>query len=181
MTTAQKLQYLAKSSVRFLFGLGNACPSCGSTVSRVVDSKFVVTRLVRCGQCRLLFRTPTTTRDASRSFYQSEYSQGFTTSVPTESELELLKRQNFSGEKDYTPYIDVLRELNIKPGARIFDFGCSWGYGRWQLEKHGYKVTAFEISMNRGAYAAEKLGISTVTSIEQVTESFDVFFSAHVL
>jgi len=69
----------------------------------------------------------------------------------------------------------------------VFDFGCSWGYGSYQLSDCGYKVTSFEISRSRAAFAAEKLGVNIVEDIKYFLEnqnnknSFDCFFSCHVL
>jgi cyclopropane fatty-acyl-phospholipid synthase-like methyltransferase len=75
----------------------------------------------------------------------------------------------------------VLRQLGLQPGARIFDFGCSWGYGSYQLAKAGYEVTSFEIDRIRGRFAQDKLGVRLVSTMEAVTGQYDCFFSAHVL
>jgi SAM-dependent methyltransferase len=61
------------------------------------------------------------------------------------------------------------------------DFGCSWGYGSYQLQQAGFSVEAFEISRPRANYAREKLGISTVELEDIAPESCDVFLSCHVI
>ena len=115
------------------------------------------------------------------SFYQTRYSQGFTTDTPSPAQLDALKASGFKGtEKDYTQNLAVLRAIGCRPGARLFDYGCSWGYGSWQLVQAGYDVTAFEISVPRADYARIHLGINVQTRPEDVQGPFDAFFSSHV-
>lgn len=177
-----RVRYLSVSARRLLTGQGLACPSCGSVESVVVSRKYIVTALRRCNACHLLFRSPTITPEENQSFYQSVYSQGFTTDTPSLDRLEQLKASRFKGsEKDYSQYLNVLAALGCKPGDLLFDFGCSWGYGSWQFIQAGYSVTAFEISVPRCEYAKTYLGIDAQTRMENVDGPFDVFFSAHVL
>lgn len=117
----------------------------------------------------------------SERFYQATYRQGFTTEMPTDSELARMLHEGFGPERDYGAYADVLDALGCRPGTSIFDFGCSWGYGSLQLLRRGYRVQAFEVSQPRATFARDKLGIDVVPSLEQVRAPFDVFFSAHVL
>jgi 2-polyprenyl-3-methyl-5-hydroxy-6-metoxy-1,4-benzoquinol methylase len=181
MTRAQ-FHYLVVASASWLSGSRTACPSCGTTASDVVARKHLVTELRRCRRCRLLFRSPTLPAEETKEFYQEDYSQGFTTDLPDATALAALTAARFQGtEKDYAPYLQVLEALGVGPGARVFDFGCSWGYGSWQLCEAGYDVQAFEISKPRAAYARERLGVSTHTTPPAPQASFDVFFSAHVL
>lgn len=119
--------------------------------------------------------------DESERFYQAAYRQGFTTEMPSDAELARMLQAGFGPERDYGAYVEVLDALGCRPGTRIFDFGCSWGYGSRQLLQRGYQVQAFEVSQPRGSFAREKLGIDVVSSLEAVRGPFDVFFSAHVL
>jgi len=133
-----------------------------------------------------MFRTPTDDPAGNLSFYENEYTQGFTTDVPSDAALIELKRSNFVGaDTCYRYYISVLTELGLKPGTRVFDYGCSWGYGSYQLAQSGFDVTSFEVAPGRRRYAQEKLGISTVDNMHHVLTDlafqFDCFFSAHVL
>jgi hypothetical protein len=41
--------------------------------------------------------------------------------MPSEESLAGLIKSNFSGEKNWGYYNDVLRRLGLQPGARIFD------------------------------------------------------------
>jgi hypothetical protein len=162
------------------------CPNCGGDKSRIVDRKYLITQLRRCSNCQILFRTPTDDPADNASFYETEYNQGFTTDIPSDDELVQLKKSNFVGhEKDYSYYIRVLTQLGLKPGAKIFDYGCSWGYGSYQFIRAGFDVTSFEVAPTRRRFAHEKLGIATVDDMERAATdlalNFDCFFSAHVL
>jgi 2-polyprenyl-3-methyl-5-hydroxy-6-metoxy-1,4-benzoquinol methylase len=136
-----------------------------------------------------MFRLPADDTKASREFYNNgSYQQGFTTYLPNTTMLERLKATNFRGSpKDYRVYISLLDALGLAPGDSVFDFGCSWGYGAYQLETHGFRVTAHEISATRRAYAADRLGVKFIDELDALVpghplfQSFDCFFSAHVL
>jgi 2-polyprenyl-3-methyl-5-hydroxy-6-metoxy-1,4-benzoquinol methylase len=178
-----KVNYLITCASKLAVKERFHCPSCGSEKAVTLARKYVITSLKRCSLCGLQFRTPTTTSPENEAFYQEDYRQGFTSDTPTDDELQKLIANNFAGsEKDYTNYIKVLAALGGKPGNRLLDFGCSWGYGSWQLQKHGYEVVAFEISKPRCRYAREKLKVAAHDQLDDIKEnSFDIFFSAHVL
>jgi 2-polyprenyl-3-methyl-5-hydroxy-6-metoxy-1,4-benzoquinol methylase len=63
----------------------------------------------------------------------------------------------------------------------LLDFGCAWGYKTWQIKNAGYVVKGFEISKQNSNYARENLGIEAYSSWDQITGTFDIFFSTHVL
>jgi 2-polyprenyl-3-methyl-5-hydroxy-6-metoxy-1,4-benzoquinol methylase len=162
------------------------CPSCGNALSSVVDRKYLITQLRRCGNCQLMFRTPTDDPANNLLFYENEYTQGFTTELPSDAALADMKQSNFAGtEKCYSYYIGVLIQLGMKPGSSIFDYGCSWGYGSYQLSRAGFEVVSFEVAPSRRRYAHEKLGVRTVDDMDRAAidypNHFDCFFSAHVL
>ena len=69
----------------------------------------------------------------------------------------------------------------MKPNAKVLDYGCSWGYGVYQLCTAGYNTVGYEISVPRMRYGIEKLGITGFTDVGKITGDLDVFFSAHVL
>jgi 2-polyprenyl-3-methyl-5-hydroxy-6-metoxy-1,4-benzoquinol methylase len=177
----QKLRYFADSLAKRLGGGARECPSCGFAGSSTVDRKYLVTTLERCQRCQLLFRVPTTSAGASDAFYQSSYRQGFTTDLPSDAALAQYLSHGFPPERNYGAYIAVLSALGCMPGARILDFGCSWGYGTWQLRRAGFRVQGLEVSKGRSRFAREKLGVDVVPSLGDVAAPLDVFFSAHVL
>lgn len=178
----QKFDYLVNSAKKRILGLGAHCPSCGATYATLVAHKYWVTQLRRCEVCKLLFRTPGTSDSENAAFYQKYYKQGFTTDVPSSDELFRLMSIKFSGtEKDYSRFITILETLGIQKDARVFDFGCSWGYGSWQFLQGGYDTESYEISVPRGDFARQKLGCTVHSNPADVRPGFDVFFSSHVL
>lgn len=180
--SSHNFEYFAVSLLKALGRIGFICPSCGCKENEVVSRKFIVTSLRRCAGCRLLFRTPTSTEEEFDRFYQHKYESGFTTKLPTPEILETYLAKNFSGTpKDFNHYIRVMNALGVKPGSRLLDLGCSWGYGAWQFERAGYKVLGLELSQDRAKFAKEKLGVDVVCNSSEIKGSFDIIFSSHVL
>lgn len=181
-----KASYLRRSLMAQFDAARFNCPNCGSADNDVVDRKYGVTQLRRCGACRLLFRTPTDDPADNMSFYENDYAQGFTTDLPEASALAAMMRDGFAGtEKDYSYYLGVLAELGVRPGSALFDFGCSWGYGSFQLSRAGYDVIAYEIAPRRRRYARDKLGLRVLDDMArgaaELAGTFDCFFSSHVI
>ena len=179
-----KVKYLLSSLRKQVVREGFSCPSCGHPESRKVDQKMMVTALRRCLNCRLLFRTPTTSDEENRRFYQREYTENFTM-VPDRQQLEDLLETSFvvSHGRNYniSHYINILNAFGHKTGNRLLDFGCSWGYNSWQLQKAGYQVQGYDISKARSAYAREHLGVDVVCSLEKIQGPFDIFFCVNVI
>ena len=158
-----------------------SCPSCTNVQVRTVRRKFLVTALLECQNCGLRFRVPKDTDTRSRHFYQDDYEQGFTTDVPSDEQLkEMLSCRFKNTVKDYQTYINVLQAISLEPGSTVLDFGCSWGYGSWQLREAGFKVYSYEVSKSRAEFARRKLGCS-ILGDDLVSEPIDCLFSAHVL
>ena len=141
----------------------------------------LVTTLRECPTCRMRFRVPKDNPDRAAEFYQQQYDQGFTTDLPSDQDLQALLAGGFKGtEKDYQPYVSVLKALGLRPGQSILDFGCSWGYGSWQLSKAGFRVQSFEVSKFRANFARTKLGCNVLEDVQN-SGPVDCLFSAHVL
>jgi 2-polyprenyl-3-methyl-5-hydroxy-6-metoxy-1,4-benzoquinol methylase len=159
-----------------------SCPACGSTATSLLRRKALVTALVRCQACCLRFRVPKDSPRENETFYQSQYQQGFTTDCPGADELAKLVHSGFRDtEKSYAAYLNVLNSAGLQPGDAICDFGCSWGYGSWQLMQAGYRVFPYEISRPRARYAEEKLGCHMLPDMDHVPEKMDCLFGAHVI
>ena len=183
----KKSGYFARQAVRRLQRAAG-CPNCGHTGYETHDRKALVTELRDCMRCRLMYRYPTDQLKDSVKFYQEDYQQGFTTDMPGAAALKQLLDIRFAGhEKDYAPLIALIASLGITPSMRLFDFGCSWGYGSWQFTQAGYAVKSFEISRPRARYAREKLSVdviddaTTLKEINKSGEGYDLFFSNHVM
>jgi SAM-dependent methyltransferase len=182
-TPYERVRYFATSLNCVMRGVRLNCPACGADTSEVVERKWFVTALRRCKSCQLMFRTPTPDVEREKKFYAQRYRQGVTTELPSTSRLQELKSENFAAiGKNYDRYIEVIEALGAKSGVRLFDFGCSWGYGSWQFAQRGYVVDAFELPGPRAQYAREQLGVNVVASLGEIeAQSYDFFFSSHVL
>ena len=189
MINTLKFKYLLICLKKFLTKKGLDCPSCKSNENLIVDKKYFITSLKRCENCMLLYRTPTTTIEENKDFYQEEYTQGFTTDCPNDDKLNELISNNFRNtEKDYSKIIEILNILNIKFDTNVptlFDYGCSWGYGSYQLKKI-FNVKSYEISAPRAKYARDKLGVNIINeseldSLKNNDNKLDFFFMSHVL
>ena len=159
------------------------CPNCAFADSVHIQSKYLVAELRQCNRCRIYFRYPLDSNADNFHFYQESYDEpGFTTSLPSDSNLASLIETGFRGtEKDYAGLIKVLNSLGLPKQARIIDFGCSWGFGTWQLQNAGFQTVGYEISKPRAAFAREKMNLSVYDEMSMVEGGFDVFFSSHVL
>ena len=177
---SNKIRYLFWTGAHFI-SADTSCPACGESQSTLVRRKYGVTALYRCPSCEVMFRVPKPNPEKEVKFYQRGYKQGFTTDCPAADELGRLKNTSFAGtEKDYSTYISVIKAAGLEPGISIFDFGCSWGYGSWQLSQAGYRVYSWEVSIPRARYAAEKLECELCPP-GNLKEKVDCFFSAHVI
>ncbi len=177
---AARLEYLWWAAKRCL-GANEQCPACGGGSARLIRRKYLVTSLYECPSCHLRFRVPKETAEGSEFYADETYQQGFTTTLPNHEELQQLVQTRFAGtEKDYARYIVVLRRF-LPPGATIVDFGCSWGYGSWQMREAGFNVISYEIGRRRAQYARERLACTMVDDLRSLDGAIDCFFSAHVI
>ncbi|HEY2595666.1 MAG TPA: methyltransferase domain-containing protein [Chloroflexota bacterium] len=181
MNTSTKARYIAWAARGWL-GADRSCPACGSPRTRLLKRKHLVTALFRCDTCGLMFRMPKGSQLEDQSFYQREYQQGGTTDLPDPSELVELQRLSFAPiGRDYSGYIEVLRALGVPPGATVYDYGASWGYGSWQFAQAGYRVYSYELSQPRARFAEQYLGCQVVADPRAIPERVDCFFASHVL
>ena len=183
----ERIGYFTRQSAQRLAGR-SGCPNCGHDRFELRDRKALVTELRACLHCRLMYRYPVDPPERSVDFYQTDYRQGFTTTMPDDATLAQLIDRRFVGhEKDYAPLVELIARLGIRPGMRVFDFGCSWGFGSWQFARAGYTVTALEISRDRARYARDKLAVDVFDDLAELEAerdlhgTFDLFFSNHVL
>jgi len=181
-TFIEKAQYFRACLRKRVAGQPLRCPSCCAPQSQVVARKYLVSELRSCHACKLLFRYPLDTEQENLTFYQADYSAGFTTDCPSDRELASLLATRFVGhQKDYAHYIRVLQAVGLPAGADLLDYGCSWGYGTWQLQQAGFKVHGFEISKPRARYAREQMRLHVSSDASELRSGYRCFFSAHVL
>ncbi|HMF57489.1 MAG TPA: class I SAM-dependent methyltransferase [Pyrinomonadaceae bacterium] len=172
-----RFNYLLWAMSRYLLA-DKSCPSCSSSETHLIKRKYLVTSLYECASCKLRFRVPKDSQVKNQEFYQDDYTEGFTTELPSDDELSRMLSSSFKGmEKDLSPDLNILKLIGLQPGQSVYDFGCSWGYASWQLRQAGYKVYSFEIGRSRARFAKEKLGCI----FEEPLEPVDCFFSSHVI
>lgn len=161
------------------------CPFCKNDSIELIDRKYIVTRLYKCEKCNLQFRYPTDSSSYNYKFYQDNYEQegGFTTDLPTKEDLTHLLMNNFKNtEKDATIFIEIFESLlgDISK-KKIIDYGCSWGYVSHQFISAHMDVQSYEISLPRANFGIQNLNIDIKTSVHDLSESNDLFFSSHVI
>ncbi len=182
LSRLQRFQYFAWAAGTLWTGRNRCCPACNGTDTSLIKRKYLVTSLWHCASCDLRFRVPKDDPARSADFYQEEYTQGFTTDCPSEAVLASLIATKFAdAEKDFRSYVEVLRAAGLRSGDAILDFGCSWGYGSWQLREAGFNVYSYEISKPRALYAKDKLSCNIVESVEGLRGRLKCVFSAHVI
>ena len=176
-----RLQFFGSCLLRSLSRSRFACPSCGTPGAPAVDSKYMVAQLRRCPHCALQFRTPTDSVQDNRRFYQEAYLHPFMSDAPDPKQLERMKAGDFAEHPHYGYYLKILQELGCRPGDRVFEYGCSWGYGSWQIARAGYRVKAYDVAERSASYAREHLGVDAEWQLDRIEGPFDIFFSSHVM
>ena len=162
------------------------CPYCGpSSIVKLVRRKKLIVEILQCQNCHLWFRWPADTPGEHDKYYQEEFAGDSPQVIlPGDPELRLLTSTNFSGSPlDIKSKVRILHFL--RPGGRVLDFGCSWGYGTYQLQQYGFDAVGFEISKPRSEYGRKMLGLKIINTFEELEKlpagGFDVVFSNHVV
>ncbi len=177
----QKLDYLLRSLRNFK--QPRKCPNCGSQSNSIIDQKYFVTKLLKCDACKLSFRFPTDTETFLNNFYQSEYKANYSeetrliTDLPSDKELELLMKANFSSKRNHAPY---LYSLLKRYSASVLDYGCSWGYSVYHLKQAGFDAEGFEVSRPRAEFG-KKIGVTIHYLKDSVGKDLDVVMSHHAI
>ena len=167
------------------YGSDKNCPFCHSTKTNLIARKNLVLHLRKCQDCGLMFRWPKETPGFSEKFYQNSYQEvSFTTELPDPATLNSFIANNFAGSpKDFADQIGVLK--TFLPQGRVLDFGCSWGYGVYQLKQAGYDAFGFEISRPRAELGRQQLGVEILDKLDDLqhvpSQSVDGIFASHVL
>lgn len=141
-------------------------------------------RLIRCNQCKLMYRFPTESEEVNSVHYERYYKRGMTSHFPPDAELKTYLANDFRGSKlDHSEKIELVSAV-AGPGKKVLDFGCSWGYTLHQLRSFGFDPVGFEVSRRRAEYGRIKLGVPILDSgkiLSLPPESFDVILAIHVL
>lgn len=175
----QKINYLIRSV--FKFTQEKKCPFCGDNALVKIDSKFIFTSLLACDNCKLNHRHPKDDEKWLKEFYQKDYDidTHIMTKLLTDAEIKKHKADNFSSLRSYDGYINAL--FKTKGDIKIIDYGCSWGYNVYKLNKSGYNAAGYELSVPRAEFGALKLEIPIHADIKTLPVETDIFFSSHVI
>ncbi|WP_435152056.1 hypothetical protein ACIJYB_02715 [Candidatus Pelagibacter bacterium nBUS_44] len=117
-----RIKYFSSSFIKNFFRRNKQCTYCNSLQYKVISKKFFVTKLVRCENCKFMFRIPTTTVKENDAYYQDKYTGGgqdliddkdnFTVDIPKEFQKNNLKFIDFKNtDRDYSKYISVLSKI----------------------------------------------------------------------
>lgn len=178
-STQQKINYLLRSFANV--GQKKACPYCGGTSFTTLDTKYGITALLKCNTCALQHRHPRDSQAFLDKFYQTDYEVKveMMTDLPSEAELRALMADNFSELRDYAAVIRAA--VKSEEPVRVIDYGCSWGYNVYKLNRAGMKASGYELSVPRAEYGRKHLGIDLVHDEAQIPAGNDVFFSSHTI
>ena len=173
----EKISYLFTSAYNYFNKV--ECPYCLQGNAKVIDRKYLVTRLFECNFCHLYFRHPIDKVDKSVKFYQNNYfeSDHITTDLPNKAELNHLIEINFNPDKNANQLITLFKILisNIE-STKIVDYGANWGYTTYQLLKNNFQVQAYEISKPRAFFGIKNLGIDIKVDEKDLETDNDIFF-----
>lgn len=175
-----RLSFLLSATRKIVSRQDTRCPNCGG-LTKLLGGKRLVLQLRKCLVCQLMFRYPKDDATDNAAFYQSAYRDPTATDLPDPADLPTHIATNFASiARDLTPHIELIRTLT--KSGRVLDYGCSWGYGPYQLQGAGYEVLGYEISAPRAEYGRRHLSVDITPSLDAVPSgSFDVIYSAHVL
>ncbi len=156
------------------------CPSCGGRPSEVLDRRFLILSLARCGACGILYRLPTDEPQNVEEYYQGEYTDPTITEIPDAAGLESLVAERFKSKFNRSEQVGLVRHILGEGSFKVLDYGCSWGYASWQLLDAGFDVAGFEIGRQRAEHARSWLGIPVFSELSQLGGSYDLIISSHV-
>ncbi len=138
-----------------------ACPVCngagsflftaGDRFYRVADYE---ARVFRCAACGSLFQSPIPDREAIASFYPRGYwREGEPAGV-----MARLQRRYVAWmlKRDLMAWFN---RLDLAPGARVLDIGCSRGDWLALIRDRGFETHGLEADPRAAAYARERYGL----------------------
>lgn len=177
----QKILYLLRSIKKI--NQPKRCPNCGASDVTLMDSKYWVTKLLKCNNCKLNFRFPTDSHHFLYEFYQWEYKADYaqeTTSItdfPADDVLSVMMQNNFPDKRNHSRFVHALLKQN---SGKVLDYGSSWGYSVFHLKNAGYDAQGFEISKPR-ALLGKKLGVTIFYQHTDIIQAYNLIMSNHAI
>lgn len=175
-----KIGYLLRSTINVF--QPKQCPFCGENQFEKIQTKYLVTTLLRCKNCNLMHRHPKDSKEFLEKFYQSDYKVDvqMMTDLPGDDKLKLLKKNCFAELRDFLPHILAVTH-NAPEEIKMIDYGCSWGYNVYKLREAGINAEGFELSVPRAEFGINKLAVRIATRINEIQDNNDIFYSSHVI
>lgn len=117
--------------------------------------------IAHCSQCDALWQRNILNPNGMRQLYEHWISEEESFAKKNDAEYELFAK--------YANEMNVIYALfNRKPSSiDVLDFGMGWGYWCRMAAAFNYRVSGFEISKQRIAYA-QKFGITVVSDIQSL-------------
>lgn len=111
--------------------------------------------VVRCSACGLVFVNPRLVASELRRIYNAPdyYDRGYP---------DYKTKKMFIRWEAY-PLLRNIRQFLGKPGGRILDVGCSFGFFMDVARQTGYEVQGIEVSEQASAFARDELGLDVRT------------------
>lgn len=162
-----------------------SCPCCSSKDYKVIDSKYIVTKLFECQNCGMFYRFPKDNQKQNYLFYQNDYKQddNLTTTKIDQNEVETkLKTLLEQSNKDIHEIEVIVKKLiTNKANIKLTDFGCSWGYMTKQFHEAGFDVQGYDVSKSRITHGKSIFDFFLTYDIDELKTDQDILFSSHVI
>ena len=130
-------------------------------------------RVVTCVQCDFVYQDPILNEAGLQCLYQDWI----------DSVRSLHKKQSAKSKlfRQYAGQVHTLARLFNRPPhqVRVLDFGMGWGYWSRMAQAHGFDVTGYELSPQRGRHARD-MGIKVVDKLPENGARFDYIHANQV-
>jgi len=160
------------------------CPLCGSSNISAKWKNVRGYQVDTCFDCDFLFLSEMPTASILDEYYSNQY---FMADFASKNDLldtanqNKIKKQAEEFDKLISKHLPLL-DSNSKNTIRVAEIGCSCGYLLFNLEKIGYSVKGFELSITTAREGREKLKIDIQEGFfESCKNNFDVIILRHVL
>lgn len=130
------------------------CPACGGgmvpfTRTSSTDGKPVLEKSI-CVQCRFMHFTRMPSREWFHHYYKNTWDAGRT-----------IPKTYRPGSNAYSRNLKLLRDYDIPPEAKIFDFGAGYGQFLTACQSQGYQnLFGVEASERRAMHCHSQLGLN---------------------
>lgn len=177
-------QYILPVLRKYVQRQDKDCPHCGNSNTLLVGTKGLILQLRMCVSCALCFRWPKDSVEENYDFYNHKYREGgITVDLPSPAKLKSMMASSFGNTgKDFKDRINLLKQY--RDSGSLLDYGASWGYVAYQLQRAGYEVIGFEIDGRRAEYGHKCLNLHMISDVEkllEMKETFDIILTSHVL